>query len=916
VTDLNPVVLMLTGAIVALTFLTFLYLLWKRAWSWLGLYVAVGGLFYVPAYGAIPILMAFEPSYAEKPVQLAAFAWPFGLGWGLLAGAICGLQASAMIDALQRPTPRSSAAIIVCSAYNLLATALGFFEQWVASGDLPTFRLEGGQLSVWVGFPIIFLLTICPYLFAIPWGILRLAEAASGTARAVLSRYWQMAGTVLVLLAVIGAAIGIGIAKGTWLGSGRDWRAVMLLAGALGLACAILLFAIFSFRRTFLVPAIAIIEGISNDQSLASVIKPGSLWQPMVDTLDSTRSQVRERGAQLKAFFDNLPTSIYLKTIDHTVIYVSKHLAEQYGKRPEDMVGKYEYDLHIEAMKPLLMAMDEHIMSTGEAVLTEGKHLQFDRLELVSRFPVFNDQGEITHIGGMNFDIDARARAQAELAESKALIDAFIQNAPNSMVLMKPDGHYVMINNAAARYYDKTPDELLVAGAKILNAPFLEARTEIIPMMARVIANREGETIETPFVMPSGDVHDIAFTLFPILGADGEVAFVGNISHDITDERRAQADLAKSTDALHQSEKLAALGSMLAGVSHELNNPLAAVIGQTALLAEDLEGTPHAERVSKIRRAADRCARIVKSFLAMARQKAPEYRSVSINDQVRSAVELTEYQMRAAQVVLDLRLSDGLPNVEADPDELHQVIANLLTNARQALEEVSGERRITLTTSRERDMISLSVADTGKGIDAATRDRIFDPFFTTKAVGSGTGIGLSYSLGIIEAHGGTIRIEDADVGTTFVITLPVKDDTTDTAAPEQAEEARTKGRALVIDDEEDVADTLSDMLQRQGLEVSVAIGGLAGQAAMAGDAHFDVILSDIRMPDLDGPALYDWMVTNRADLLGSIAFVTGDTLSGIASDFIARSGCAVLEKPFTPAALRELVTAMLEGDPK
>lgn len=753
-------------------------------------------------------------------------------------------------------------------------------------------------------------------------------------------------------------------------------------------------------------------------------------------------AQLSNSRAQLIAFFDNLPTSIYLKQVDHRVVYVSKHLAEQYGKRPEDMNGKFEYDLHIDAMKPHLIAMDEHIMSTGEAVLMEGEHLQFNRMELVSRFPVFNDMGEITHIGGMNFDIDARAKAQAELEETKALFEAFIQHAPNSMVLMDPQGRYTMINDAAASYYGKTPEVLLAEGVKTMNAPFPEAQSVIVPLFARVLATRKFEQVDTTFVMPSGEIRELAFAFFPILRADGEVAFIGNItydltdgrraqaeliktqalfeafiqnapypmalmdavgqhimvnhtaaeyygqpadillqkdsryivsrwpefktviapmmaevltkqstqqadtlfempsgdmrnmasslfpilgpdhklafigmiSHDMTEERRARAELIESRDALHQSEKLAALGSMLAGVSHELNNPLAAVIGQTALLGEDLEGTEHAARISKIRRAADRCARIVQSFLAMARQKAPEYRSIDINDQVRAAVELTEYQMRAANVSLELRLQHELPKINADPDQLHQVIVNLLTNARQAVEEKEGERSIVLTTSIQKRAIVLSVADNGKGIDAATRDRIFDPFFTTKAVGSGTGIGLSYSLGIVEAHGGTISIGDAEdeTGTIFVISLPAKDQIETVSAPSAHEPADAKGKVLVIDDEEDVAETLADMLERMGLDVSVAIGGVAGQAAMASGEAFDFILSDIRMPDCDGPALFDWIAANRPDLATRLAFVTGDTLSGIAADFLEKAQCPVLEKPFTPAGLRALVAVMLE----
>ena len=636
-----------------------------------------------------------------------------------------------------------------------------------------------------------------------------------------------------------------------------------------------------------------------------------------VDVTQQRRAEadLEESRSQLIAFFDNIPTSIYLKKVDHTVVYVSRHLAEQYGKRPEEMIGQQEYDLHIDAMKPHLKWMDAHILSTREAVLLEGSHLQFNRQELVSRFPVFNEKGEITHIGGMNFDIDARAKAQAALEEAKALFEAFILNAPNPMALLDPAGRYEMINNASARYYGETPEALLAKGAKAINARFPEARSVIAPMFARVAATRQYEQVDTLFETPSGEMRAMRFAFFPILGADGTLAFIGNICFDMTDERRAQADLARSRDALHQSEKLAALGSLLAGVSHELNNPLAAVIGQTALLGEDLEGTSHAPRIGKIRRAADRCARIVQSFLAMARQKAPDYRSIAINDQIRAAAELTEYQLRAAHVTLDLRLAEGLPPIAADPDQLHQVIVNLLTNARQALEETGGERRITITTSRQQGAIRLAVADTGKGIDAVTRDRIFDPFFTTKAVGTGTGIGLSYSRGIIEAHGGMITIaeknEDAGGGTTFVITLPIGSAAASGLVADIALPTATKGRVLIIDDEEDVAETLADMLARMGIEPTVAIGGTAGQAALAEEAAFDLVLSDIRMPDLDGPAIHGWILAHRPDLVGRIAFVTGDTLSGIAADFLEAARCPVLEKPFTPAALRTLVSTML-----
>ena len=500
-----------------------------------------------------------------------------------------------------------------------------------------------------------------------------------------------------------------------------------------------------------------------------------------------------------------------------------------------------------------------------------------------------------------------------QLRTSQVQMQAFLDNAPVPMAFInRSDLKVVMINRCSTDLFGIDEADLMAMEAGAF-ASFFPDFAEVLEVhLAKLLDRKQTVVFETPFRRPSGKTLPLLITAFPVIDRGGGVELVGFISMDLTHERQAQADLARSSSALHQSEKLAALGSMLAGVSHELNNPLAAVIGQAALLAEDLEHSVHLERITKIRRAADRCARIVQSFLAMARQKEPEYRSVAIADQINAAMELTEYQMRSGNVRIVLDLQPNLPSIKADPDQLHQVIVNLLTNARQALEEVHGERIITVNASRKGQRIRLVVADNGSGIDEATRDRIFDPFFTTKAVGSGTGIGLSFSLGIIEAHGGTLTIEDRPVGTAFAITLPVESKPEETTVALAAVPDAAKGKALVIDDELDVAETLADMLQRMGMNATVAIGGLAGQAAMASGDAYDIVLSDIRMPDCDGATLFSWIGANRPDLSDRIGFVTGDTLSGAAAGFIATAGRPVLEKPFTPAALRDLVSQILD----
>jgi signal transduction histidine kinase/CheY-like chemotaxis protein len=389
------------------------------------------------------------------------------------------------------------------------------------------------------------------------------------------------------------------------------------------------------------------------------------------------------------------------------------------------------------------------------------------------------------------------------------------------------------------------------------------------------------------------------------------VEAVAERSWEALERARAGVQLARSREALNQAEKLSALGSLLAGVSHELNNPLTIVTTQASLLEEETQGTAVAARAEKVRRAAERCSRIVQTFLAMARQKRPERRSVDAAEVARAALELTDYSLRTAGIDVSFEAEVPLPRLNADPDQLHQVLVNLIVNAQHALQDHVGERRlfIRVAAGEAPDEVCIDVADSGPGIPDDLRRRIFEPFFTTKPQGVGTGVGLSFSLGLIEAHGGRLElVEGAGSGACFRITL--------SAAP--AEEAKapepaairivtaTVGTALVVDDEPEVAEVLGLFASRAGYQVETAGNGAEAMALLR-TRDFDVILSDLRMPQLDGPALHDWIAAEKPHLLGRIGFVTGDTLGQTAAGFIARTGCPVLEKPFTGKAVRALL---------
>ena len=369
------------------------------------------------------------------------------------------------------------------------------------------------------------------------------------------------------------------------------------------------------------------------------------------------------------------------------------------------------------------------------------------------------------------------------------------------------------------------------------------------------------------------------------------------------------------TQQLIQTEKLATMGELLAGVAHELNNPLTVVIGQTHLLRQSEAAPAIVQRAQKIHAAADRCVRIVRNFLALARHHTPERGEVRINDVIREAVELLGYELRTGNVEVVLDLAEDLPVLWADPHRLHQVLVNLIVNAQHAMRGVPSARRLTIATrsDREPNRVRLEVRDTGPGIPPQIRPRIFEPFFTTKPSGQGTGLGLSLCQGIVEEHGGAITVESGPGrGATFLIELPMVTPpvAATKAAPAEVPPPLTPKTILVVDDESEIAAVLAEMLQRAGHRVDVAANG-AEALEMLERRGYDLILTDTKMPVLDGVEFYRALERRFPQLCRRLIFVTGDVLDPEKRDFLASTGAPCLPKPFDLDEVRRVAHGLL-----
>ncbi|HEX2010015.1 MAG TPA: ATP-binding protein [Roseateles sp.] len=522
--------------------------------------------------------------------------------------------------------------------------------------------------------------------------------------------------------------------------------------------------------------------------------------------------------------------------------------------------------------------------------------------------------------------ISATFAAQREARErerrSEATKSAIVDHALSAIITTDEQGRVVEWNPAASAMFGHERAQALGRPVSALIIPE-QLRAAHQAGLARAQGTgglvRAGQRLELLGLRADASEFPIEMVLArtDVDGSHHYTAFI----NDISAQRQAQAEIERQREALRQSEKLTAMGSLLAGVAHELNNPLSIVLGRAALLEGKAAGQAGlADDARRIREAAERCGRIVRTFLNMARAKPETRQAVPLNELVRAAVELLGYGLRSNGIRLELALGDALPEVPADPDRLGQLVMNLIVNAQQAMSGLEGERRLRIASGLAADgaWLWLRVADNGPGIAPALRERIFTPFFTTKGDGigelQGTGLGLAVARGVAREHGGELLLEDVPQGASFLLRLPLAGGGPAAPGPAPAPIANPPRqlRVLVVDDETELAAMLRETLEYAGYEVATAESGLVA-LELLGQARFEAVVSDLRMPGMDGAALWRAVRERWPALATRMLIITGDTLSPGAAEFLRETGCALLEKPFTPAELVARVKQLTEA---
>ena len=382
---------------------------------------------------------------------------------------------------------------------------------------------------------------------------------------------------------------------------------------------------------------------------------------------------------------------------------------------------------------------------------------------LINAFGMHDNLGRLLQIRGLMLDVTGLRTYQSELHRERDFSSKILSNTQSLILVADTAG---LISYANRRWYDAGFEQRELLGRPCWNWPRPDFVRPLAEALQSTLNSQQVDNLELQIVRGNGAAGKFSANLSPMRDEQGIVTSIVVVLTDITDS-------AVLRDKLVHAEKMAAVGQLVSGVAHEVNNPLTAILGFADLLMEnpDLPETARKD-MRVILQEAQRTKQIVQNLLSFARQMPPQRSAVQLNTILRRTMQLRAYDFNSHGVDVVEHLDEGLPEVMGDAHQLQQVFLNILNNAYDAVHEVGRPARIEIMSTKAGDAVEVSFRDNGNGISHP--DKIFDPFFTTKEVGKGTGLGLSICYGIVKEHGGEILCHNntGGQGATFIVRLP------------------------------------------------------------------------------------------------------------------------------------------------
>jgi two-component system NtrC family sensor kinase len=477
-------------------------------------------------------------------------------------------------------------------------------------------------------------------------------------------------------------------------------------------------------------------------------------------------SDRREAERRYRELFDNIQEGLFFSTPGGRFIEVNDAMVRMLGYSSREEL------LQIDIPTQLYLSLEQREQH-AEAMKENGHLRNFEATlrrkdgspihVLINAFGLYDNLGRLLQIRGLMLDVTGLRTYQSELHRERDFSSKILSNTQNLILVADTAG---LISYANRRWFDAGFEQRDLLGRPLLELAEPAYIRPLADALQKTMNSQQVDNLELQIVRNSGAAGKFSANLSPVRDEQGTVTSIVLVLTDITDS-------AVLRDKLVHTEKMAAVGQLVSGVAHEVNNPLTAILGFADLLMENPELPESARKDMRvILQEAQRTKQIVQNLLSFARQMPPQRNAVQLNSILRRTVQLRSYDFNSHGVDIVEHLDDGLPEVMGDAHQLQQVFLNILNNAYDAVHEVGRPPRIEIMSTTAGDVVEVSFRDNGDGISEP--DKIFDPFFTTKEIGKGTGLGLSICYGIVKEHGGEILCHNnaGGHGATFIVRLP------------------------------------------------------------------------------------------------------------------------------------------------
>jgi PAS domain S-box-containing protein len=625
----------------------------------------------------------------------------------------------------------------------------------------------------------------------------------------------------------------------------------------------------------------------------------------------------RQSEVRFTELFAALREGIFLSTPDGNLLDVNPALVRMLGyETKEDLQAVNLRDIYLDPAQSDLLV--DEVLKKGaiedRAILLRRKDGKVIHC-LISSTVTRGAAGQVLRIQGTIIDVSERRQMEKHLHKEQEFVRSLVASFPDVIAVLDLQGVYTFVSPLVQDVLGRPASEFIgkALGDNVHQDDLAKLRSTF-----QKVALGEGPDgqFEYRTKHADGNWRVLRASASPLYDANGKISGVVASARDVTESNRIEQQLV-------QKEKLAAMGEMITGVAHELNNPLTAILGISDMIRERAVDDSMRHQVDTVLKQARRAATIVQNLLVFSRPSILRQTKVQIDQIVKQALDAQRASLQQKKITVEFKHAPGLPPIEGDPKLLVQGFSNLIANAEQAIGAVRETGSIRISAALKEGKIALDFSDDGPGIAPENIGKVFDPFFTTRRPTGGTGLGLTISQAIVKEHGGKIEVESTPgAGATFRVLLPAVTEETApdapvprAAAPPLAGTAELRGHSVfIVDDEESIREIVQEGLAARGMIVDGAPSSEEALAHLMAQ-NYEFVLCDFNLPGLNGEQLFDRVRSHAQGPNPRFVFMTGALLDPAQMAKFEKKGASVLQKPFHVAALATLLTRLLQGQP-